>query len=477
LSKITENLSEIKEMIKSKINAENAALAKCREFCSGRRIGLYVETISTEFQFDRKKLTIFIKKTGEVSVCKLVRKLYDAFKMRISVEEVPSMECVKETIQKYLDLSQLGVPVEEVLNYQLIVQTYAPPPGFPSPLVVTVTAPMVLPPGQINQRTASSSSTTLSKGQHTHQHSNGPNRSTVTKLHLQKPGLLNALHDYMPSLTGSADHLVLENIYRHHYHTRQMEQSQHQHRHQQSQHQHRHQQSQQHQSQFYHHHPHSAASSYYREARDYSNCHSSPGNLFEQQESPHHYHYHPYHAAAAAPNSRGKIPRGLDHLPHSQPHISNYHPHSNYDMDFSSDKPSFGFSLSLDQPFSLMALSPPASTSSSSSDDQLFSHSSSYPPPRSTMRDQLQHHPPHHHHSSAAHRSELTARNLSHPFYSVSEPPPVGGKELTGAEWSFPPSFPDHSPVMGENLPSPTSSSSTPCSLLTPIPVHSSRYF
>lgn len=179
-------------MLISKIAAENAALLRCREFCSGRRIGLYLETLSAEFQFDRKKLTIYVQKSGEVSVCKLVRKLYDAFKMRISVEEVISMNVLKDNIAQYLKLSKLDVPFDEAFNYQPLPNTYCP-----TQLDIIDKMPQK---NQGNGSRHGSRQTTNSS------HSKKP-----SKIHHQNPSLLSALHDYMPPTNYPID-----DIYRKH---------------------------------------------------------------------------------------------------------------------------------------------------------------------------------------------------------------------------------------------------------------------
>lgn len=106
-------------LLQSKIAAENYALTQCKILTKGRRLGILADTISAEFQFDRKKLTIYIKKYDDVSVCRLVRKLYDIFKMRIKVLEVDSANILHDFALRYLSLSKLNVSFVDVFNFNL----------------------------------------------------------------------------------------------------------------------------------------------------------------------------------------------------------------------------------------------------------------------------------------------------------------------------------------------------------------------
>jgi hypothetical protein len=197
-------------MLNNKITAENAALLSCREFCAGRRIGLYIEVIAAEFQFDRKKLTVYIKKSGDVSVCKLVRKLYDAFKMRISVEEIPSIDFMKDIEAKYLNISHLDIPFDELFNYQTLPNTYSPPQlklnDMTSEIARAITG------DQQDQQTKNSSSTNANQSSDC---SSSSGVKKLTKLHWQSPVLLAALHQYMPHNT-SGSHGDVEDMYRNH---------------------------------------------------------------------------------------------------------------------------------------------------------------------------------------------------------------------------------------------------------------------
>jgi hypothetical protein len=222
-SKIHDDLEPVKGMLINKIIAENAALLRCREFCAGRRIGLYIEIIAAEFQFDRKKLTIYVKKSGDVSVCKLVRKLYDAFKMRISVEEIATIDFMKEIIANYLELSQLEIPFDEVFSYETLPNTYCPPQ---LKILDTMTTPEVTqtPPSASsssssapaaaasNQQPKKSSNPSVPHSNQTPQPNGGVKK--LTKLHLQSPALLTALHQYM--VPPQTSHGSVDDMYRNH---------------------------------------------------------------------------------------------------------------------------------------------------------------------------------------------------------------------------------------------------------------------
>jgi hypothetical protein len=117
LAKLIDEDNTIKEMLQFKITAEKNALVQCRLHCKGHRLGSFADAIAAEFQFDRKKLTVYLKKYEDVSVCRLVRKLYDTYKMRIKVLEVDDPEAMKEMTKKYLDLSKLSVPLSDAYNF------------------------------------------------------------------------------------------------------------------------------------------------------------------------------------------------------------------------------------------------------------------------------------------------------------------------------------------------------------------------
>jgi hypothetical protein len=113
-------------MLSAKITFENDALARCRHYCSTHRIGNFIRPIAAEFQFDRKKLTIFVMKSGDASVCKLVRKLFDSFKIRISILDIESPELARHYAMKYLNLSGINLPLETVYMDPSIIP-YVPP--------------------------------------------------------------------------------------------------------------------------------------------------------------------------------------------------------------------------------------------------------------------------------------------------------------------------------------------------------------
>jgi hypothetical protein len=117
LAKLLDEDNTIKDMLKYKIVAEKNALSQCRIHCKGHRLGSFADAIAADFQFDRKKLTVFLRKYEDVSVCRLVRKLYDTYKMRIKILEVEDPEVMKEMTKKYLDISKLNVQLSEAFNF------------------------------------------------------------------------------------------------------------------------------------------------------------------------------------------------------------------------------------------------------------------------------------------------------------------------------------------------------------------------
>jgi len=126
LNKLTDDRSTIEEMLRAKITFENDALARCRHYCSTHRIGNFIRVIAAEFQFDRKKLTIFVMKAGDASVCKLVRKLFDSFKIRISILDIESPELARHYAIKYIQLSGINLPLNSVYLDPSIIP-YVPP--------------------------------------------------------------------------------------------------------------------------------------------------------------------------------------------------------------------------------------------------------------------------------------------------------------------------------------------------------------
>jgi hypothetical protein len=112
---LSDNGSKIRSILESKIEAEKYASYQCLLHIRGHRLSQLAEILTTEFQFDRKKLTVYLKKHEDVSVCRLVRKLYETFKMRIKVIEVDCFEEFQQTLLTYLETSRLEVSFEELL--------------------------------------------------------------------------------------------------------------------------------------------------------------------------------------------------------------------------------------------------------------------------------------------------------------------------------------------------------------------------
>lgn len=117
LNQIKDEDQTIRNMLRSKISAENYALTQCKSHARGRRLAIFSDIIATEFQFDRKKLMVYIKKYEDVSVCRLVRKLYETFKMRIKVYEVEDPQVLYEMALKYHELAKLNLPFSDIFNF------------------------------------------------------------------------------------------------------------------------------------------------------------------------------------------------------------------------------------------------------------------------------------------------------------------------------------------------------------------------
>jgi hypothetical protein len=109
----------IRNLLREKIAAENYALAQCKSHVKGRKLAFFSDIISAEFQFDRKKLVIYLKKYQEISVCRLVRNLYETFKIRIKVLEVEDVNVLYDLAQRYHELSKLNIPFSEIFNFDL----------------------------------------------------------------------------------------------------------------------------------------------------------------------------------------------------------------------------------------------------------------------------------------------------------------------------------------------------------------------
>ena len=123
LSFLLDDDESIRKMLQSKISAENYTLKQCQVHTKGRKLSVCADIISTEFQFDRKKLTIYIKKYDDVSVCRLVRKLYESFKMRVKVLEVESAKILHDLAWKYFEVSRLNIPFNEIFTFNLNSRT------------------------------------------------------------------------------------------------------------------------------------------------------------------------------------------------------------------------------------------------------------------------------------------------------------------------------------------------------------------
>jgi hypothetical protein len=120
LTTLPDRGSKIRSILESKVEAEKFASYQCLVHTKGHRLSQFAEILTTDFQFDRKKLTVYVKKDEKlVSVCRLVRKLYETFKMRIKVIEIDSIETFQQRLSCYLEKSQLNVSFEDLMETTL----------------------------------------------------------------------------------------------------------------------------------------------------------------------------------------------------------------------------------------------------------------------------------------------------------------------------------------------------------------------
>lgn len=115
-SSVKDENQTIYKTLKEKMNIEKFALLQCKILMRGHRLGVLAEAIATEFQYDNKRLTIYLNKHEEVSVCRLVRKLYEKFKTRIKVLEIEKPELLLENAKKYLKLSKIDLEFDEIFQ-------------------------------------------------------------------------------------------------------------------------------------------------------------------------------------------------------------------------------------------------------------------------------------------------------------------------------------------------------------------------
>jgi hypothetical protein len=108
--------NSVKQTLKTKIDTENFALSHCKVLMRGHKSGSLAEVLGAEFQYDNKRLTVFLKKFEDLSVCRLVRKLNEKFRTRISVVEVESYREIQDRALRYLSLSGLDVSYDRLAN-------------------------------------------------------------------------------------------------------------------------------------------------------------------------------------------------------------------------------------------------------------------------------------------------------------------------------------------------------------------------
>jgi hypothetical protein len=115
----------LQEMFLKKISLENKALIFARAVCSELNVTHLLNIIGTEFQFDRKKLTVYYQKLHpEASLCKLIRRLFAIFKMRIWMENITidtdcenlnnMLSLFQPNVKRFLELTSLPITEDEV---------------------------------------------------------------------------------------------------------------------------------------------------------------------------------------------------------------------------------------------------------------------------------------------------------------------------------------------------------------------------
>jgi len=110
-----EDEESIRRVLRSKLSAENYVLSVAKLNLRGVKEGETFEVselLAADFQYDRKKLKIFLKKNSSISICRLVRKLYQIFKVRIKILEIEDVPKLRENMHIYQKLSKL-----DVMNY------------------------------------------------------------------------------------------------------------------------------------------------------------------------------------------------------------------------------------------------------------------------------------------------------------------------------------------------------------------------
>lgn len=116
ISKLSDDDDTIKTMLCNKIQIENVALNEGLFYMVGRPIGVFAEIIGTEFRFDRKRLVVYLKMYSEVSVCYLVRKLHETFKVRVKVINIDNPDTIYQRTMRYLELSKLNVSFVDIFK-------------------------------------------------------------------------------------------------------------------------------------------------------------------------------------------------------------------------------------------------------------------------------------------------------------------------------------------------------------------------
>jgi hypothetical protein len=117
----------LEEMFLSKISLENKALIFARAVCSELNVSHLLNVIATEFQFDRKKVTVYYQKLDpDASLCKLIRRLFGAFKMRIWMENISidtetdlkdMLSLFQPNVKRFLELTSLPITQKDVYMF------------------------------------------------------------------------------------------------------------------------------------------------------------------------------------------------------------------------------------------------------------------------------------------------------------------------------------------------------------------------
>ena len=163
LSFLLDDDQSIRKLLQNKILAENYALNQCQIHTKESKFRICIDIITTEFQFDRKKILIYIKKYDTTSPPptspltssstspprspasrltsppstsssfsstsysiasfeRFIQKLKELFKINVKVIEIQSIKTIRDFIWKYYEISKLNISFNEMFTFNLTSQ-------------------------------------------------------------------------------------------------------------------------------------------------------------------------------------------------------------------------------------------------------------------------------------------------------------------------------------------------------------------